>query len=241
VSPWVLVYFVSLVIFGSFFLVNLALAVLYLQFSKEFSLIPGSAVVSRCATQEQSPFTSTAADAAAATPAMTGQAGALDSYAGSLASSVMTGDSYGGGNSSNAGWTELTSASGGCDGAVVAEVTVAAPALAHESNPGSASTHKQDGQVQHPSSENVDAIGKARKTALTPWQIRQQQLQQSAADVLRQHVGRRQQGKQAGVQQQAGSSPHGKLQQMLREAVGAAAFCWAVIRHGCSSITEVRW
>lgn len=52
-SPWVLVYFVLLIVFGSFFLVNLALAVLYLQFTKEFSVSPAasraaSAAVSRC-------------------------------------------------------------------------------------------------------------------------------------------------------------------------------------------------
>lgn len=35
VSPWVWIYFVLLVIFGSFFVVNLALAVLYLQFTKD--------------------------------------------------------------------------------------------------------------------------------------------------------------------------------------------------------------
>lgn len=42
VSPWVLVYFVLLIVFGSFFLVNLALAVLYLQFTKEFSVTPAA-------------------------------------------------------------------------------------------------------------------------------------------------------------------------------------------------------
>lgn len=42
VSPWVLVYFLMVIIFGSFFLVNLALAVLYLQFTKEFSLSPAA-------------------------------------------------------------------------------------------------------------------------------------------------------------------------------------------------------
>lgn len=42
VSTWVLVYFLLLIIFGSFFLVNLALAVLYLQFTKEFSLTPAA-------------------------------------------------------------------------------------------------------------------------------------------------------------------------------------------------------
>jgi hypothetical protein len=35
VSPWTWVYFVLLVIFGSFFVINLALAVLYLQFTKD--------------------------------------------------------------------------------------------------------------------------------------------------------------------------------------------------------------
>jgi hypothetical protein len=42
VSTWVLVYFLLMIIFGSFFLVNLALAVLYLQFTKEFSLTPAA-------------------------------------------------------------------------------------------------------------------------------------------------------------------------------------------------------
>lgn len=41
-SPGTLVYFVILIIFGSFFLVNLALAVLYLQFTKEFSVTPSA-------------------------------------------------------------------------------------------------------------------------------------------------------------------------------------------------------
>lgn len=35
VSPWSWVYFIFLIMFGSFFIVNLALAVLYLQFTKE--------------------------------------------------------------------------------------------------------------------------------------------------------------------------------------------------------------
>lgn len=39
-SPGTLVYFMLLIIFGSFFLINLALAVLYLQFTKEFSVAP---------------------------------------------------------------------------------------------------------------------------------------------------------------------------------------------------------
>jgi hypothetical protein len=35
VSPWVWVYFVALMIFCSMFILNLALAVLYIQFTKE--------------------------------------------------------------------------------------------------------------------------------------------------------------------------------------------------------------
>lgn len=50
-SPWVLVYFLLLIIFASFFLVNLALAVLYLQFTKEFSLSPAA---SRAASRRSS-------------------------------------------------------------------------------------------------------------------------------------------------------------------------------------------
>ncbi|KAF6257951.1 Ion transport protein-domain-containing protein [Scenedesmus sp. NREL 46B-D3] len=50
VSPWVLVYFVVLIVTGAFFLINLALAVLYLQFTKEFSVAPSaSAAVTRSA------------------------------------------------------------------------------------------------------------------------------------------------------------------------------------------------
>lgn len=47
VSPWVLVYFLLLIIFDSFFLVNLALAVLYLQFTKEFSVSAANKATSR--------------------------------------------------------------------------------------------------------------------------------------------------------------------------------------------------
>lgn len=49
VSGWVLVYFLLLITFGSFFLINLALAVLYLQFTKEFSMAPPSKAASRAA------------------------------------------------------------------------------------------------------------------------------------------------------------------------------------------------
>ena len=43
VSPWVWLYFVPLVAFGAFFLVNLALAVLYLQFAKDTQQAPAGA------------------------------------------------------------------------------------------------------------------------------------------------------------------------------------------------------
>lgn len=245
-SPWVLVYFVSLVIFGSFFLVNLALAVLYLQFSKEFSLIPGSAANSRYATQEQQPFTPKAADAAAASLALTGQAGAGDSYAGSSANSAVAVSGQCSGNSSSAGWKENASLTGGCDGAVVAEVTVSKPALAYSrSGSDSATAQKQDGQVHFASCETagVDAVpaGQGNGPASTTWQPRQRQMQQLQAEpaVPGKRAGSKQQCEQDGVQRQA-QSCQSNLQQMLMDAEGTAASCWAGIRRICSTITEVR-
>jgi hypothetical protein len=65
VSPWVLVYFLLLIIFGSFFLVNLALAVLYLQFTKEFSVSAASKAASKTLSMKVGKAISRAVSAAA--------------------------------------------------------------------------------------------------------------------------------------------------------------------------------
>lgn len=76
VSPWVWLYFLPLVAFGSFFLVNLALAVLYLQFTKDTPLPREGGTSGRGALAPESPgAASVAAGGPAAAGALLGSSG----------------------------------------------------------------------------------------------------------------------------------------------------------------------
>jgi hypothetical protein len=155
ISPWVWIYFVAIILFGSFFIINLALAVLYLQFCKGEPLAIASGQASQKWTKSHTMDAGSESDddrdgpkraaaAAAAEPGAPGAAAADDNWVIATATTGQPEKQKSSGASQQPGWdaavARLAAEQTGEEGTVMAHVTVAAaaaPRKAPDSGPTS--------------------------------------------------------------------------------------------------------
>ena len=130
VSPWVWIYFVALILFGSFFIVNLALAVLYLQFMKG-GLEGSPSTATTAATSYRGSFTSSPKRSNPAS----GRSSSIEANKAKLEGTTTIPDGDAGGFIA-AGWVSPSApAAGGWEAGdadetamVTAQISIAAPA-----------------------------------------------------------------------------------------------------------------
>lgn len=166
VSPWVWIYFVAIILFGSFFMINLALAVLYLQFCKGEPLAITSGQASQRWTQKVSDAGSGSDDgrdggtqAAAAEPGAAGAAAAAaaaedENWVIATATTGQPEKQKSSGAAQQPGWdaavARLAGEQTGEEGAVMAHVTVAAAAPRKAPMPSGDGAAAFAGGYQHP-------------------------------------------------------------------------------------------